>query len=123
MLLMETLCKIGPLVPGLLMLGGVLSLLEQSSLMLWAIGVLSLSFATVVFGIQLIELTPTWFFSGMILLLSAVFLAWADAWALSVEGELLVIHPSGIPLIFSIIWFLFAAAMAFRILKQRAFSA
>lgn len=88
----------------------------------WGVGILSLIFGTVVFGIQLIELTPTWLLSGLIMLVSALFLACAYSWALPVEDDLLVIHPSGIPLMFSIIWFVLATVTAFRTLKQRAFS-
>lgn len=121
--LMETLRRIGPLVPGLLLLGASLSLFEMFSLILWGVGILSLIFGTVVFGIQLIELTPTRLLSGLIMLVSALFLACAYARALPVEDDLLVIHPSGIPVIFSLIWFVFAAATAFRTLKQRAFNA
>lgn len=120
---METLSRIGPLVPTLLLLGAALSLFEMFSLALWVIGILSLIFATVIFGIQLIELPPTWALSGLILLVSAIFLACAYVWALPTGDELLVIHPSGIPLILSFIWFVFAATTVFRTLKQRALSA
>lgn len=129
--LMETLRRIGPLVPGLLLLGASLSLFSMFAFVdstswfpyiFWGVGILSLIFGTVVFGIQLIELTPTWLLSGLIMLVSALFLACAYSWALPVEDDLLVIHPSGIPLMFSIIWFVLATVTAFRTLKQRAFS-
>lgn len=117
MSLMETLKQVGPLVPGLLILGAVLCL----SSVFWGFGILSLLFATVIFGIQLIEMTPTWPLNGLILLVSAVFLTCAYAGALPVAEELLVIHPSGIPLIFSLIWFVFAAGAAFRTLRPHVF--